>query len=108
MHCCGWGASAGGPEAVPSGCSGSWLKPLPASGLDADHRCYGFFHFRLPDVPLIFVEVALSRALASSLSPLLDESAQHCPYRKNPRAGGLFAQRPVAFFWPHGQLSVRS
>ena len=27
--------------------------------LDSDRRCYGFFHPRLPDEPLIFVEVAL-------------------------------------------------
>ena len=30
--------------------------------LDSDRRCYGFFHPRLPDEPLIFVEVALHRA----------------------------------------------
>ncbi|MDP3707985.1 MAG: malonyl-CoA decarboxylase [Polaromonas sp.] len=43
--------------------------------LDSDRRCYGFFHPRLPDVPLIFVEVALVDAMASSIMPLLDESA---------------------------------
>lgn len=43
--------------------------------LDSDRRCYGFFHPRLPDEPLIFVEVAFTRELASSIAPLLDESA---------------------------------
>ncbi len=43
--------------------------------LDSDRRCYGFFHPRLPDEPLIFVEVALVDAIADSITPLLDESA---------------------------------
>ena len=43
--------------------------------LDSDRRCYGFFHPRLPKEPLIFVEVALGQTLASSMAPLLDESA---------------------------------
>jgi len=43
--------------------------------LDSDRRCYGFFHPRLPDEPLIFVEVALMDHLADSVGPLLDESA---------------------------------
>lgn len=43
--------------------------------LDSDRRCYGFFHPRLPDEPLIFVEVALADAIADSMAPLLDESA---------------------------------
>ncbi len=43
--------------------------------LDSDRRCYGFFHPRLPDDPLIFVEVALMDEIAASIAPLLDESA---------------------------------
>jgi len=43
--------------------------------LDSDRRCYGFFHPRLPDEPLIFVEVALVDALTDCITPLLDESA---------------------------------
>ena len=43
--------------------------------LDSDRRCYGFFHPRLPDEPLIFVEVALVATMADSVAPLLDESA---------------------------------
>ena len=43
--------------------------------LDSDRRCYGFFHPRLPDEPLIFVEVALMDDVAHCITPLLDESA---------------------------------
>ena len=43
--------------------------------LDSDRRCYGFVHPRLPDEPLIFVEVALMDHIADSMGPLLDESA---------------------------------
>ncbi len=43
--------------------------------LDSDRRCYGFFHPRLPDEPLIFVEVALLGELPASIAPLLDETA---------------------------------
>ena len=43
--------------------------------LDSDRRCYGFFHPRLPGEPLIFVEVALVNEIASSITPLLDETA---------------------------------
>jgi malonyl-CoA decarboxylase len=43
--------------------------------LDSDRRCYGFFHPRLPDDPLIFVEVALLHEIAQGITPLLDESA---------------------------------
>ncbi len=43
--------------------------------LDSDRRCYGFFHPRLPAVPLIFVEVALVDEMAGDIMPLLDELA---------------------------------
>ena len=43
--------------------------------LDSDRRCYGFFHPRLPNEPLIFVEVALVEQLSGSITPLLDEQA---------------------------------
>ena len=39
--------------------------------LGADRRCFGFFHPSLPDEPLIFVEVALCRGLASSVQDLI-------------------------------------
>ena len=39
--------------------------------LEADRRCFGFFHPSLPDEPLIFVEVALCRGLAGSVHDLI-------------------------------------
>ena len=39
--------------------------------LQSDRRCFGFFHPSLPDEPLIFVEVALCRGLADSVTDLL-------------------------------------
>ena len=50
--------------------------------LDSDRRCYGFFHPRLPDDPLIFVEVALIDEIASCITPLLDESADAADLNK--------------------------
>ena len=50
--------------------------------LDSDRRCYGFFHPRLPDEPLIFVEVALLDEIAQSIPPLLDESAAMADLKK--------------------------
>lgn len=43
--------------------------------LDSDRRCYAFFHPRMPEEPLIFVEVALVRGMADSVQRLLDEKA---------------------------------
>lgn len=40
--------------------------------LDADRRCYGFFHPGMPDEPLIFVEVALVEGITGNLTELLD------------------------------------
>lgn len=40
-----------------------------------DRRCYGFFHPRLPNEPLIFVEVALVDHISDGIVPLLDEQA---------------------------------
>jgi len=43
--------------------------------LDSDRRCFAFFHPRMPDEPLIFVEVALHRGLADNIQRLLDPLA---------------------------------
>jgi malonyl-CoA decarboxylase len=43
--------------------------------LDTDRRCYAFFHPRLPNEPLIFVEIALTRGLPASVQLLLDQGA---------------------------------
>ena len=41
--------------------------------LKADRRCFAFFHPALPDEPLIFVEVALTRGLPRSIQSLLHQ-----------------------------------
>lgn len=44
--------------------------------LQADRRCYAFFHPALPQEPLIFIEVAMTRGMSAKVQPLLDpESA---------------------------------
>ena len=43
--------------------------------LDADRRCYAFFHPRMPTEPFIFVEVALVKGIADNVQKLLDPAA---------------------------------
>lgn len=43
--------------------------------LDSDRRLYAFFHPRMPDEPLIFVQVALIDGMAGNIQDLLDVSA---------------------------------
>jgi malonyl-CoA decarboxylase len=40
--------------------------------LEADRRCYAFFHTALAEEPLIFIEVALTRGMSDRVQPLLD------------------------------------
>lgn len=37
-----------------------------------DRRCFAFFHPQMGDEPLVFVEVALTRAIPGAIAPLLD------------------------------------
>jgi len=46
--------------------------------LDSDRRCFAFFHPRMPDEPLIFVEVALVQGMSDNVQALLDPSAPVC------------------------------
>jgi malonyl-CoA decarboxylase len=43
-----------------------------ARRLEADRRCYAFFHPAWPQQPLIFTEVALTRGITSTIRPILD------------------------------------
>jgi malonyl-CoA decarboxylase len=47
--------------------------------LEADRRCFAFFHPALTDEPIIFVEVALTKGLTGDLAPLLDIHAPVLP-----------------------------
>lgn len=40
-----------------------------------DRRCYAYFHPQMPDVPLIFVEVAFSAQMADNVQVLLDTAS---------------------------------
>jgi len=40
--------------------------------LEADRRCFAFFHPVLPDEPLIFIEIALTEGIPSAIGPLID------------------------------------
>lgn len=42
--------------------------------LDSDRRCFAFFHYKMPDEPLIFVEVALVNEISSDIQDILDEN----------------------------------
>jgi malonyl-CoA decarboxylase len=41
--------------------------------LERDRSCYGFFHPAIPDVPLIFVEVALTDSISDNIANLLQQ-----------------------------------
>jgi len=47
--------------------------------LEADRRCFAFFHPALGDQPVIFVTVALTKGLFGELEPLLDQRAPVLP-----------------------------
>ena len=40
--------------------------------LETDRRCFAFFQPQLPDEPIIFIEVALTRGMSAHVQPLLD------------------------------------
>lgn len=40
--------------------------------LESDRRCFAFFHPALPDEPIIFIEVALTKGMSGQVQPLLD------------------------------------
>lgn len=50
--------------------------------LGPDRRCFAFFHPALPRDPLIFVEVALTRSISGSISPLIDPAAPESDARQ--------------------------
>jgi len=52
--------------------------------LQADRRCFAYFHPALPDEPIIFIEVALTRGMSDEVQTLLDpESPVTDPTRAN-------------------------
>jgi malonyl-CoA decarboxylase len=52
--------------------------------LQADRRCFAYFHPSLPDEPIIFIEVALTHGISDKVGPLLDvDSPVTDPARAN-------------------------
>ena len=49
------------------------FRDLQRRVLPEDRRCYAYMHPAMPDDPLIFVEVALTRGLPDSVQALIDE-----------------------------------
>lgn len=45
----------------------------------SDRRCFGFFHPAMPDEPLIFVEVALTKGIPGSIQSVLSEGRAPLP-----------------------------
>ncbi len=45
----------------------------------ADRRCFGFFHPAMPDEPLIFVEVALTKGIPGSIQAVLSDRRDPLP-----------------------------
>ena len=43
----------------------------------SDRRCFAFFHPAMPDEPLIFVEVALTKGIPNSIQSVLSENREH-------------------------------
>lgn len=50
--------------------------------LREDRRCYAYFHPRMPQEPLIFVEIALVNGIAANIHDLLDEGKTALPPQK--------------------------
>ncbi len=57
---------------------GSWDE-LRRRLQPSDRRCFGFFHPSMPDEPLIFVEVALTRDIPSAIDTVLREDREEVP-----------------------------
>lgn len=49
------------------------FRDLQRRVLPADRRCYAYIHPAMPDEPLIFVEVALTRGLPDSVQTMIDD-----------------------------------
>lgn len=51
------------------------------SRLQGNRRCFGFFHPAMPGVPLIFIEVALTREMSPAIAPLLASAELEAPLK---------------------------
>jgi malonyl-CoA decarboxylase len=56
-----------------------------------DRRCFAFFHPALPDEPLIFVEVALTKGLAGSIQEVLSDPIPAADFQFKPDAAIFYS-----------------
>jgi len=66
--------------------------------LAPDRRSFGFFHPALPDEPIIFVEVALTRGLATSIQDVIDAPPPE-PHAGVDAGATMGAARDTAIFY---------
>jgi malonyl-CoA decarboxylase len=71
--------------------------------LAPDRRCFGFFHPALPGEPLIFVEVALVKGLATSMPPLLSQEVE----KETARAQAAGADTAIFYSISNCQVGLR-
>lgn len=55
-----------------------------AQRLGGDRRCFALYHLAIPEEPVVFIEVALTRGLAGSIHEILPEQDTPIPPRRAP------------------------
>jgi malonyl-CoA decarboxylase len=54
------------------------------SRLGADRRCFALYHHLMPDEPITFIEVALSRGMVTSIHKIIENQENHLHNKKTP------------------------
>jgi malonyl-CoA decarboxylase len=54
------------------------------SRLGGDRRCFALYHRLMPDEPITFIEVALTRGMATSIHTIIEKQENHYNYKKSP------------------------
>jgi hypothetical protein len=54
------------------------------SRLGADRRCFALYHRLMPDEPITFIEVALTRGMATSIHEIIENQENHFNHKKSP------------------------
>jgi malonyl-CoA decarboxylase len=52
--------------------------------LGADRRCFALYHRLMPDEPITFIEVALTRGMATSIHEIIENQTDHLNKKKPP------------------------
>lgn len=52
--------------------------------LGEDRRCFGLFHLAMPDEPVVFIEVALTKGIARSIHEIIGDGEQAGQKRESP------------------------